>query len=222
MRDSRETGCPVLAALHERLSASRCALLVVDLQNDFCARGGYIERLGKTVEGYRALLEPVGALLHAARAAHVPVAWLRAAYASGDISAAMRSKKLGMGITEDCCVPGSWGYDYFGPRPAEGEPEFDKHSYSGFSHPGLRPWLSRTGVQTVVFCGVQTNVCVESTLRDAHSRGYYVAIAADAVASHTLSLHEATLANVQFLFGDVVSSAEVVSSWSGASIVRQV
>ncbi len=60
---------------------------------------------------------------------------------------------------------------------------------------------------------MQTNVCVETSLRDAYSLGFHVVAAADCVASHTAELHEATLKNVRFLFGDVLSGREIAALW---------
>jgi len=204
--------------LHEaperRYAPSRAALLVVDLQNDFCAPGGYIAALGKDVSAYAALLPPVQRLLAAARAAGVAVAWLTACYEDALVPPAMLRRKREMGVARVCCAEGSWGAELLpGLEPAAGEPVLRKHTYSGFSNPGLDEFLRARGIESLVFCGVQTNVCVESTLREAHTRGYHVAVAADAVASHAPALHEATLANIRFLLGDVLTAGQVASFW---------
>ena len=89
-----------------------------------------------------------------------------------------------------------------------------KHTYSGFAGTDLAARLAALGRKTLVFTGVQTQVCVESTLRDAHSLGYFCVVPQDAVGSHTPALHEATLNNVRFLFGDVCASADVRKAWS--------
>jgi ureidoacrylate peracid hydrolase len=73
--------------------------------------------------------------------------------------------------------------------------------------------LQALGRRTIVFTGVQTQVCVESTLRDAHARGYFCVAVQDAVGSHTAALHAATLDNVRFLFGDVCDAADVLAAW---------
>nr|WP_255631476.1 isochorismatase family cysteine hydrolase [Caballeronia sp. dw_19] len=195
------------------MAVSRSALVIVDLQNDFCATGGYIHQLGKDVAAYRSLIEPVERVLQVARTASVPVIWLRASYENESITPGMLAKKQLMGVQAECCVPGTWGYEYFGPAPVEGESVFDKHTYSGFSNASFDVFLQVRNVETLVFCGVQTNVCVESTLRDAHSRSYYVALVRDGVASHTKALHDATLANVGFLFGDVLAADELAALW---------
>lgn len=204
----------VLPDASARLAPGRTALVVVDMQNDFCAPGGYIAgALGRDVSGLAPIVPGIEALLAGARGAGMPVLWLAARYEEALVPPSMLAQKRRLGIEATCCRAGTWGADFFGVRPVEGEWVFEKHTYSGFSNPDFAAHLGRLGVQALVFCGVQTNVCVESTLREAHARGFDVALAADAVASHAPQLHEATLANVRFLFGDVVPAAEIVAGW---------
>jgi ureidoacrylate peracid hydrolase len=112
-----------------------------------------------------------------------------------------------------CCAPGTWGAEFHGVAPAPGEAVIDKHCYSAFIGTDLDERLRTRGARTLVFAGVQTNVCVETSLRDAYSLGFHVVAAADCVASHTAELHEATLKNVRFLFGDVLSGREIAALW---------
>ena len=205
----------VLPGPAERLAPGRTALVVVDMQNDFCSPGGYIAgAIGKDVSGLATLVPPIQALVGAARAAGIPVVWLAACYEEALLPPAMIAQKRRLGVTAICCEAGSWGADFFGATPRDGDPVFVKHTYSGFSNAELAPYLAGQGIEALAFCGVQTNVCVESTLRDAHARGFDVAIVADAVGSHAVQLHEATLANVRFLFGDVIASADLMAVWA--------
>jgi ureidoacrylate peracid hydrolase len=212
----------VIAAAHdrlprtaaERLAAAHSALLVVDMQNDFCAEGGYIEAVvGKNAAACRAVAAPVMALVEAARAGGVPVFWVRADYRLEKLPASMAARFGAQGNGRVCCAPGTWGADFHAVAPAPGEPVIDKHCYSAFIGTGLADRLAAQGIRTLVFAGVQTNVCVETSLRDAYSLGFNVAVAGDCVASHTAELHEATLKNVRFLFGDVLSGREVAALW---------
>lgn len=204
-----------LLEVADRLAPGHTAVLVVDMQNDFCANGGYVDKVIKRdLSACQAVAGPVNELVAAARAAGVPVVWLRADYRRERIPESMRAKLDKQGVTEVCCVPGTWGADWFGVAPAEGEPVVTKSSYSGFHATGMEQTLRGLGARTVVFCGVQTHVCVESTLRDAHSLGFYCVVPQECVASHTPPAHEATLANVRFLFGDVVTLGQVTSRWS--------
>ncbi len=198
----------------ERLAPGRTAVIVVDMQNDFCAPGGYIDGIGKDVSTQASIVQPMTALIAAARAVGVPVVWITACYEENLLPPSMVAQKRRLGVEAICCARGTWGNDFFGVTPAGGEAVFAKNNYSGFSNPAFEQHLRTLGIETLVFCGVQTNVCVESTLREAHSRGFYVTVASDAVASHTAHLHEATLANVRFLLGDVVPSADIVVAWA--------
>ena len=101
-------------------------------------------------------------------------------------------------------------------HPAKDEPVIDKRCYDGFAGTSLDAELSAGGIRTIVFAGVQTNVCVEATLRHAHARGYYCVVAEDCVASHTQPAHEGTLAMTRFMLGDVVPRAELARAWAAS------
>lgn len=200
--------------LEAKLEAQRCALLVIDMQNDFCAPGGYIDRtMRKDVSAAATIVPVLARLMGAARGAGVPVIWLRADYSHDRIPQSMLVKLQERRITDECCKPGTWGADWFGFAPADGDPIVTKHTYTGFAGTDLQQRLAGLGRTTLVFAGVQTQVCVESTLRDAHALGHLCVVPQDAVASHTPALHEATLNNVRFLFGDVCLTDDVVHAW---------
>jgi len=204
----------MLRTLAERLQPAHTALVVVDMQNDFCAPGGYIDRvMQKDVSAGAQIVPRVNALVEQARRAGVPVVWLRADYSHDRIPDSMAVKLAARGISAECCKPGTWGHGWYGVQPAPGEPVVTKHSYSGFIGTDMQDVLASLGRRTVVFTGVQTQVCVESTLRDAHAHGYLCVAVEDAVGSHTPALHEATLNNVRFLFGDVCQAADVLAAW---------
>lgn len=206
---------PLPLTLAGRLASERCALLVIDMQNDFCAPGGYLHAvMGKDVSGAASLVGPLSDLIEAARGRQVPVVWVHADYSPGKIPASMRVKLRAAGITAICCEPGTWGADAFGVTPLDHEARVMKHSYSGFAGTSLADLLAEIDVRTLVFAGVQTQVCVESTVRDAHSLGFFCVVPQDAVGSHTPALHRATLDNIRFLFGDVCDVADVKSAWN--------
>jgi ureidoacrylate peracid hydrolase len=208
----------LLATLTERLAPSHSALLIVDMQNDFCAAGGYVEKvLGKDAAQCRAVVAPIAALADRARTARVPVLWVRADYSPDKVPPHMTLKAHERGTAAPFCHGGTWGAGFFELRPANNEAVVDKHCFSAFIGTDLERRLRDAGIRTVVLAGVQTNVCIESSLRDAASLGFHVVVPADCVASHTPVLHDATLKNVAFLFGDVVPSAEIARIWQGAS-----
>ena len=155
------------------------------------------------------------ALVGAAREHGVPVFWIKANYDPERLPEGMLAKQREKS-SDICCGTGSWGIDFYGVAPSSVEPVIEKHSYSAFAGTDVEQQLRARDVRTLVFAGVQTNVCVESSLRDAVCRGFYTVLASDCVASHTLPLHEATLKNVQFLFGDVLERSRIAAVWSAA------
>lgn len=204
--------------LDSKLARGRCALVVVDMQNDFCAPGGYIaEVMKKPVDAAARVVPEVQAMLGEARSCGVPVFWVGADYSFDAIPRSMLVKLAARGITQPCCAPGSWGADWFGVRPQAGEPVIIKHTYSAFFRTPLHELLRAAGIETLVFVGVQTQVCVESAVRDAHSLGYYCVVVSDAVASHTPHLHAASLDCVRFLFGDVHDADGVRALWRSSA-----
>jgi nicotinamidase-related amidase len=204
----------LLLDLPDILEPDHTAVMVIDMQNDFCAPGGWTDRIVKRdISSLGPVARPIQTLIDAARVAHIPVLWVRADYASDRISAPMRARSTRMELTEDCCVPGSWGADWFEVSPLDGEPIFTKHCYSGFSNPGLYEALAERNVRTIVFAGVQSHVCVETTLRDAHSRGFYCVVPEECVASPNVAAHDVMLSNVRMIFGTVVSLPDLMRQW---------
>lgn len=208
----------LLISWQERIAPAHTALLVVDMQNDFCAVGGYVERIvGKDAGSCRSVAGPINRLVTDARASGVAVLWLRANYEHEGLPENMQARLAEHGIDATCCAPGSWGHDWCGVAPAPPESVIEKRCYDGFVGTELEAQLRTRAIRTIVFAGVQTNVCVEATLRHAHALGFYCVVAQDCVASHTQAAHEATLATVRFVLGDVVPSGEIARVWGTAA-----
>jgi len=118
----------------------------------------------------------------------------------------------------EVCLAGSWGEEFVGVAPAAGEIVLRKHRYSAFVDTGLDVILRNKGIKTVVLVGVATNVCVESTARDAAMRDFYVVVAADGVGVRDAARdrHDNALAEIQGCFGMVVPASRILDVWSGA------
>lgn len=200
---------PVCKLLHD----TRSALLIVDMQVDFCSADGYVARLGLDPTPCREIVPRLQELIDGARNNEVPVLWILANYDDALVPPTFLRRKNEAGIHHDCCIPGTKGFESFGVTPADGELKFIKHSYSAFTNPEFEKYLRLANIETLVFSGVQTNVCIEATLRDAYNRGFHVIVADDCVASHTPALHEATLQNVRVLLGKVTSAVSLQKAW---------
>jgi len=199
----------VLRTLEEQLQPAHAALVVVDMQNDFCAEGGYLQRTRAAssrnpirVEDNVEIARNIEALAAAAREAGMPVVWLRSVYDFKYLADAHLAKRT----DEALCIEGTWGVDFFQIRPQPGDLVVDKHTFSGFFETELHALLQARGIKTLVMTGVATNVCVDSTLRHGFFLGYNVIVAEDCVGSGNQAAHEGTLSTVRVNFGTVADS----------------
>jgi len=205
----------LLLGLDAIVGPRHTALVVIDLQNDFCADDGYTRRVTqRDVSACQAVVEPISRLTASAGRAGVLSVWIRADYDPRHLPAPILTKRKATGKDIPYCVAGSWGAEFYRIAPDSRDIVVTKHRHSAFSGTELDNLLRDRRIESLVIVGVQTHVCVESTLRDASARGYYVVVPRDAVGSHTHDLHEATLKSVQMHFGEVTTSAELIRIWS--------
>jgi ureidoacrylate peracid hydrolase len=198
----------MLKTVAEQVRPEHAALIVVDMQNDFCAEGGWTHReRGHDVSGCPAIAASIAALAAAARRAKMPVVWIRAIYDFKYLNEAQIAKRG----KEGCCREGTWGADFFQIAPEPGDLVVDKHSFSAFKDTPLDRELRARGVKTLVMTGVATNVCVDSTLREGFFLGYHIVVAEDCVGSANQLGHDGTLATVRMNFGAVMLSREIAA-----------
>ena len=215
MPDSRnEDQSGLLNGLEEILNPCHTAIVVVDMQNDFCAENGYIHATqGADMSGNRSLAERIGRLVKAGRTAGCEIVWVKAIYDHDLLPAPMLSKMLERGNGAVCCASGSWGADFYEISPENGEQVVEKRCYSAFHNTQMDDILRRRSIKSLIITGVATNVCVDSTLREAFFHGYYIVMPPDCVGSANMPLHEATIKSVEFIFGDVPESIKVIQMW---------
>lgn len=204
----------LLNGLDEILDPAHTAVVVVDMQNDFCAEGGYIHTTqGADMSPNKPLAARIGRLIEAARAAGAMVVWIRACYDHEILPAPMLSKMLEKGKGAVCCASDSWGADFYEIGPADGEFVVEKRCYSAFHNTEFDDILRRRGIRSLVMTGVATNVCVESTFREGFFHGYYIVMPPDCVGSANAYLHEAAIKSVEAVFGHIPESDEVMRLW---------
>jgi ureidoacrylate peracid hydrolase len=210
----------MLTTLREKADPQHAALILVDVQNDFCAEGGAMHREGRDLTLVQAMIPRLERLLAAARAAKVSCVWIRCAYNTGPnhyLSEVWleqaRRRRNGAYISYPVCEPGEWNGDFFQVRPQPDEVIVTKHRYGAFEGTDLDLVLRSRGIRTVIMTGVATNVCVETTARQAFLKDYYVVFTSDCSATFTQAAHDATLANIDQFFGEVVTSEQVMACW---------
>jgi ureidoacrylate peracid hydrolase len=212
-----------LVPIAEKLDPRRSALIVVDVQNDFCSPGGALDREKQDLSMVQEMLPKLKGLVDVARDAKVRIIWVRSAYGMDGnpylspvfLDRAARSMG-GAHIKYRLCEPGTWGAelcDGLGIRDAELEATVTKHRYSAFFQTELELMLRAMRIETVAFAGVSTNVCVETSARDAFMRDFFVVLVADCCAGYSEEEQHSTLSNIRKYFGQVLSSSELAALW---------
>lgn len=207
----------ILPGLQERITPSRTALLIVDMQKDFCIETMATAGTGRDLSRTKAIIPDLARMRRAAREAGalvVHVGFLTLPDHLSDGGPWLAQRRRSPFANESIAMEGSAGAEFIDElAPEEGEVIVRKHRYSGFAGTNLDLILRSHGIATCIVTGVSTNVCVESTFRAAFDLGYYVVVPRDATASWSVELGEAALANVDHRFGIVTSVDEIIAIW---------
>lgn len=209
------------------IDLTRTAIVVIDMQNDFCAPGGWVDAIGGDYSSDRAPIAPLQKLLPALRAAEVPVVWVN--WGNRPDLANMppnqihlyKPKGAGIGLGDPLPCSGapvlqkdSWAaavVDELAPLPTD--IRVDKHRISGFWDTPLDSILRNLGVKSILFAGVNTDQCVLHSLTDANFLGYGCILLEDCCATSSPTFcTEATIWNVKKCFGFVSDSQRVLDA----------
>ena len=203
----------VLKSLKERCDPEYAALIVVDVQNDFVSSQGSAGKRGEDVSAAMAMIPNLTGLIDEARKIGLTVVYIRTTHSEWTDTPSWiyrSTQKSGLST----CREGTWGAEFYdGIAPLPSERVVIKHRYSAFINTDLNTVLKARNIQSVLVCGVATNVCVETTARDAYMYDYYVTMIDDCSAAYEAKLHLGTLDNMKRHFGMVASSGEIIETW---------
>jgi nicotinamidase-related amidase len=204
------------------------ALVIIDMQRDFLEPGGFGDALGNDVSLLRAAIEPLATVLTAAREAGIVVVHTREGHRPdlSDLSPAKHRRgnfptKIGdRGPMGRILVRGEDGHDIIAElAPIAGEPVIDKPGKGAFYATDLEAILRSRGIGHLIVCGVTTEVCVHTTVREANDRGFDCLVLSDCTGSYFPHFHEAALAMIKAqggIFGWVAPSAALLEALSTA------
>ena len=210
-----------LFAFPDKVAPAHTAVLVIDMQNDFCGKGGMADREGFDVAPVADMAGRLPAFLDTARAAGVLVIFVRNLYSTERnfylsdawLEQAARVRK-GSYTLHPVCGAGQWGGDFYGDlTPRDGDAIVTKHRFNAFQGTDLDLVLRSNGIRTLVVTGCLTNVCVETTARDAFMHDYYVVVPSDATATYSDADHQASLRNIDRFFGQVTTTGDLGRVW---------
>jgi ureidoacrylate peracid hydrolase len=216
------------------IDPARTAVIVVDMENDFAAKGGMFDRAGADISGAQKAIGPTTRVLAAARAAGLKIIYLKMGYRPdlsdlGTADSVNRTRHLKFGVGQTIRAPDgresrilirdTWDTDIILElKPQPSDIVLYKTRFSGFYQTDLDATLKKLGIKYLIVTGVTTSICVESTVRDAMFRDYLCILLRDCMSEpigHDLprTNHEASLLNVEVLLGWVSDSEQFVKAF---------
>ena len=218
---------------HFDLDLARAGLVIIDMQRDFLEPGGFGSVLGNDVSLLRQAIAPTRRLLQAARDCGLTVIHTREGHRPdlADLPPAKKARgRLAAGIGDPgpmgrILVRGEPGHDIIPELyPLAGEPVVDKPGKGAFHATDLDAMLKNRGIAQLIVCGVTTEVCVNTTVREANDRGYECVVVEDCVGSYFPEFQEMGLRMIKAqggIFGWVASSHAVIAALPGLRLVRR-
>ena len=202
------------AALRKICDPQRCAVIVIDMQNDFCAKDGYFDRTGADLSVIEPMTDRLIPFIGSARRAGAMVIFVRSQYDPVYLSEAQRERRRRIGWDIPLCRHGTWGFDFYRVAPLAEELIVTKHRFDAFYNTDLELILNSNGRRDLIFAGVATNVCVETSLRNAFIRDFGTVLLSDCSAARNTRAHEAALDGVRHHFGIVATANDVERVWN--------
>ena len=202
-----------LRRLRAKLNPESTALIIVDMQRDFCCEGGTFNRRGFDIRPAQRLAKRLNSFLEEAREVLKHVIHMRM-IKKPELASPVVDELYGRLKMKRSYDPAFAEPYVVMPRP--GDIVIPKYKYSGFFSTYMDQFLRSKGINTLIITGIATNVCVESTARDGFMREYYIVIPSDLTEGTSPDAKKWSLINLDMFFGEVVSSKEILGCWKSA------
>ena len=203
-------------SLAEMIDPKRTALVIIDVQRDFGAPDGLYGKVGCDLSRVEPAVDRMIELHNAAQGAGVFTVFVRLETGPDTDSLPAQERRIRNGMNSGVrpCSAGTSGADYYRVKPREGDREVVKHRYSTFTNTGMEFVLkARPGLDTLIICGLTTECCVDTAVRDAFVRDYHLFLPRDASASYRQDMHDTTFDIFAQYFAIITTTDEIIKAW---------
>jgi ureidoacrylate peracid hydrolase len=210
LNDENKKNRSGLDRLRAKLNPESTALIIIDMQKDFCCEGGSFHRRGFDIKPAQGLAGRLNSFLEEAREVLKHIIHLQM----------MKKPELSSPLIDDLyqrinierSLDPAFA-EHYQVIPQPGDVVIPKYKYSGFVSTYLDQFLRSKGIKTLIITGLATNVCVESTARDGFMREYYIVIPSDLTEGTSSEAKKSSLLNLDMFFAEIVSSNEIIECW---------
>lgn len=214
----------LLTTLKDLVRPEYTALVIIDMQNDFCHKDGFFGKIissgGERPQKHEELSlieEMIPNLVHlieVTRSVGTKIYSVRSFHDDHYLPPMYRLRRLRIGRSDVLCPEGEWGSEQFeGFEPKPGDTVITKHVASTFIGTDFKETLEKDKIRSLIITGVNTHVCCESTIRDGNMLGFYIIVPRDCVAARIKEAHEHSLAEIDWMWGIVTTSQEIIETW---------
>jgi ureidoacrylate peracid hydrolase len=206
MKNEKMSRLKPIKPIVDKIDPRTTALIVVDAQNDFAHPEGKYAKLG-LAKYSKPVIDKLKKVIETCRKAGIPIIYTVLQFREDYSDAGLMHRAIALGALKI----GSWGAQIIDElKPEPNDIIIEKKRHSGFYNTNLEDVLKNLNIKTLIFTGFGTNVCVESTVRDAMYREFNCIVVSDCCASYTKRMHEFGLANIKLFFGTVIDSKELI------------
>ncbi|MBS3174728.1 cysteine hydrolase [Candidatus Woesearchaeota archaeon] len=195
---------------NRKIDFEKVAVLVVDIQNDFCDNEGIFAQQGLNVKPAQIITPKIEEFIKKIRRYDLLVIYTKQ-IEHEDITPQNLKRQFNAGKLKPVCSPNSWGSELYKLKPLKNEFIIEKYTYDVFSNPKLHGILNENKIKTIVVIGVNTDICVDTTVRSAFTKGYQIVVLKDLVATMNKQSERYYLDIFNRFFGDVMHSKKFIS-----------
>ena len=203
--------------LTDKLDPAHTALIVIDIQNDFCAPTGLMGRMGKNIAGMDTLVENIQKLVEACKQVNLPVFYTQQIYDRTKLNDLQKEQYDLDGKMITCDIAGD-GWKFYKLTPPQ-EQVYVKYVYNIFSNEELKKKLQDLGTKTLIITGVSTQICVETAIRNGFDLGYKIVVPEELIAttSSDPDIQERTLQLIRKTYGTLTNREEITHILQGVA-----